>query len=87
MLDLEAIKKRHLDPERNRGRTYYEGHIEVDLAALVEEVEQLRKERPAVVAFLRELADAPETYVDEAIALRGASFAIERGEHRRKEEE
>jgi len=86
MLDLEAIKKRHLDPERNRGRTYYEGHIEVDLAALVEEVEQLRKERPAVVAFLRELADAPETYVDEAIALRGASFAIERGEHRKETE-
>jgi len=44
-LDLDAIKKRHLDPERNRGRTYYEGHIEVDLAALVEEVEHLRAER------------------------------------------
>ena len=51
-LDIEAIKKRHLDPERNRGRTYYAGHIEVDLAAVVEEVEYLRKERPAVVAWL-----------------------------------
>ena len=44
MIDLEAIKKRHLDPERMKGRTYYEGHIELDLAALVEEVETLRKE-------------------------------------------
>ena len=41
-LDLKAIQKRHLDPEKNRGRTYYEGHIEVDLAALVEEVRHLR---------------------------------------------
>jgi hypothetical protein len=41
-------------------------------------------ERAVVVAFLREVADAPETYVDEAIALRGASFAIERGEHRKE---
>jgi hypothetical protein len=45
MIDLDAIKKRHLDPERNRGRTYYEGHIEVDLAMLVEEVEHLREGR------------------------------------------
>jgi hypothetical protein len=45
MIDLDAIKKRHLDPKRNRGRTYYEGHIEVDLAMLVEEVEWLRGER------------------------------------------
>jgi len=73
MLDLEAIKKRHLDLERNRGRTYYEGHIEVDLAALVEEVEHLRKERPAVVAWLyRDGCDA-------------SAERIERGEHRREE--
>jgi len=43
------------------------------------------EERAAVVAWLREVADAPETYVDEAIALRGASASIERGEHRREE--
>ena len=48
MLDLEAIKKRHLVPERGPGRTYYEGHIEVDLAACVEEIERLRAERAAV---------------------------------------
>jgi hypothetical protein len=45
MIDIDDIKKRHLDPERNRGRTYYEGHIEVDLAALIAEVERLRAER------------------------------------------
>jgi hypothetical protein len=44
MLDLDAIKKRHLAPERGRGRTYHEGHIEVDLAACVEEIEALRAE-------------------------------------------
>ena len=44
MNDIEAIKKRHLDPERMSGRTYYEGHIELDLAACVEEIETLRKE-------------------------------------------
>ena len=43
-LDLDAIKKRHLDPEKNRGRTYYVGHIEVDLASVVEEAEWLRAE-------------------------------------------
>jgi len=47
--------------------------------------EDARRERAAVVAWLRELADAPETWVDDAIALRGASASIERGEHRREE--
>ena len=45
------------------------------------------REREAVVAWLREVADAPETYIDEGIALRDASAAIERGEHRREENE
>ena len=43
------------------------------------------REREAVVAWLREVADAPETYIDEGIALRDASAAIENGEHRREE--
>jgi len=43
MIDLDAIKHRHLDPERMKGRTYYAGHIEIDLAALVSEVERLRE--------------------------------------------
>jgi hypothetical protein len=81
MLDLEAIKKRHLDLERNRGRTYYEGHIEVDLAALVEEVEHLRKERPAVVAWLR--AEAYLTLYEATPS--DVADAIKRGEHRREE--
>ncbi len=51
-----------------------------ELAALA-----LRYERAAVVAYLWEVAHAPETYADEAIALRGASASIERGEHRREE--
>ena len=66
MIDLNAIKNRHLDPERMRGRTYYAGHIELDLAALVDEVERLRaeveRERAAVVAWLRTI-DAQYDYV------------------------
>lgn len=42
MIDTDTIKARHLDPEKNLGRTYYEGHIEVDLAACVAEIERLQ---------------------------------------------
>ena len=45
---------------------------------------EVERERAAVVVWLREVADAPETYIDEAIALRDASAAIENGEHRRE---
>jgi len=41
-LNIEAIKQRHLRPEQMEHRTFYEGHIVIDLAALVEEVEYLR---------------------------------------------
>lgn len=44
MIDLEAIRNRHLRPEQMEHRTFYEGHIIIDLAALVEEVERLRAE-------------------------------------------
>ena len=86
MIDIDDIKKRHLDPERNRGRTYYEGHIEVDLAALIAEVERLRDERAAVVAWLRE--QALQSHPDAAgwFALHHVSVMIERGEHRREGE-
>lgn len=69
--------------------THLLGNAPADIAGLVEEVERLRgevtAERAAVVAWLREVADAPDTYTDEGIALRDASAAIERGEHRREE--
>jgi len=52
MIDLNAIKHRHLDPERMKGRTYYAGHLELDLAALVAEVERLREQRVASTAAL-----------------------------------
>jgi hypothetical protein len=47
----------------------------------------LRDERAAVVAWLRDVADDPETFVEEATLLRSTSNAIERGEHRREENE
>ena len=43
LLDPATIKQRHLDPERFSGRTMYDGHIAVDLATLVEEVEHVRQ--------------------------------------------
>lgn len=76
MNDLDAIKARHLDPTRSRGQTYYEGHIEVDLAACVAEVEQLRSDLDSVRAALGNGADEdawpPGLTVPEAVArLRG----------------
>ena len=44
-------------------------------------------ERAAVVAWLRGVADDPETFVEEATLLRSTSNAIESGEHRREENE
>ena len=43
------------------------------------------EERAAVVAWLRDVADDPETFVEEATLLRSTSNAIERGEHRKDE--
>ena len=42
--DLDGIRARHLNPARMAGQTFYEGHIVLDLAALVEEVAYLRDE-------------------------------------------
>jgi uncharacterized small protein (DUF1192 family) len=76
MLDLDAIKKRHLAPDRGQGKTYYEGHIEVDLAALVAEIERLRAE----VDLLRTGREAARNYADrveaEVVALRGERAAV-----------
>jgi len=41
--DLDAIRQRHLRKEQMEHRTFYEGHIVIDLAALIEEVERLRE--------------------------------------------
>jgi hypothetical protein len=43
-LDIEAIKQRHLRKEQMEHRTFYEGHIVIDLAACVDEIERLRQE-------------------------------------------
>jgi hypothetical protein len=75
-IDLEAIRARHLRPEQMEHRTFYAGHIVIDLSHLCDEVERLRgeaeRDRADVVSFVRgarldELADS-----------------IERGEHRRE---
>jgi hypothetical protein len=48
MIDLDAIRARHLRPEQMEHRTFYAGHIVIDLADLCDEVERLRE--AAVVA-------------------------------------
>lgn len=89
MIDIEAIRARHLDPGSVAGRTMYEGHVSVDLASLCDEVERLRAEvdaeRAAVVATLRRAARyrfpaagglSPGGYIEVVLDL------IERGQHR-----
>jgi len=83
MLNIKAIKERHLRPEQMENRTFYEGHIVIDLAALVEEVEYLRGERAAVVAFLRESDTVCMKCGDRATL--DLAYRIECGEHRREE--
>ena len=90
MIDLDAIRARHLRPEQMEHRTFYAGHIVIDLADLCDEVERLRED--AVVARsvettltvrdeerLAALLDAER----ENTALR-AEVARLRGEHRRE---
>jgi hypothetical protein len=55
------------------------------LAALVEEVERLRGERAAVVAWLR--SQVSQAVSDGDLDLDWTADAIERGEHRREEKE
>jgi|GEM_PF-2744105 len=80
MIDIDDIKKRHLDPERNRGRTYYEGHIEVDLAALCDEVERLRAEADEMRRWAEEAAHAENLNAQDAQKERAAVVAWLRAE-------
>jgi hypothetical protein len=52
LLNLEAIKRRHLH-SRVEGQTNYLGHIETDLAAVIEENEMLRAMVDRLAAALR----------------------------------
>jgi hypothetical protein len=51
--DINAIRQRHLRPEQMEHRTFYEGHIAIDLANLCDEVEHLRGERAGMDEWLR----------------------------------
>lgn len=85
---LDALKK-------HSGHTNYASKVIESCGWLLEEVERLRGERAAVVAWLRAEADEPNPIEAGEHALspsgRGlllcAASHIERGEHRRKEEE
>jgi len=78
-IDINAVRQRHLRPDQMEHRTFYEGHIVIDLANLCDEAEHLRGERAAVVAWLRH--EIQKCGCDDDTAA-----CIERGEHRREEE-
>ena len=42
MIDIDAIRQRHLRPEQMEHRTFYEGHIVIDLGAALDEIERLQ---------------------------------------------
>ena len=41
-IDIDAVRQRHLRPEHMEHRTFYEGHIVIDLGAALDEIERLR---------------------------------------------
>jgi hypothetical protein len=79
--NLGAIRSRLEALMRHAGGTDYAGQVIADNIALVAEVEQLRDERAAVVAWLRECALDPETTGAEMRLLQEHASRIERGEH------
>ena len=101
MLDLDKIIERHLTKDKMEGRTFYDGHIVIDLFECVEEIKQLRSalttmqgayelgvdtERDDVVAFLRETLVTSETaYASDDLDY--VIAVIERGEHKKKDNE
>ena len=68
MIDIEAIANRHLTSDKMDNKTFYEGHIVIDLYNAIEEIKELRAalvtmqgayelgvdtERASVAAWLR----------------------------------
>jgi hypothetical protein len=51
-IGINAVRQRHLRPDQMEHRTFYEGHIVIDLANLCDEVEHLRAEHAARLAAL-----------------------------------
>ena len=41
-IDIDAVRQRHLRPEQMEHRTFYEGHIVIDLGAALDEIERLQ---------------------------------------------
>lgn len=83
--DVNAVRQRHLRPEQMEHRTFYEGHVLIDLARALEEIERLQQgadqERAAVVSYLRR-----ETYPCCSECNGQLADWIERGDHHRHPE-
>jgi len=61
-LDSDAIWYRHLRPEVMENRTFYAGHVVIDLAACIEEIGRLR----AALAEAEKEADTMRRWAEEA---------------------
>ncbi len=83
-IDTDAIRARHLRPEQMEHRTFYEGHIVIDLANLCDEVERLRgeveRERGVVVDYLTWRAEMSH-YTDAIKEFVNAADEVANGVH------
>ena len=88
--DLNALVDRIAEGIENDASWPFDGQKRRDAAdaldALVAEVERLRGERAAVVAYLRAEASLAGASPDERTILRWVANYIDRGEHRREGE-
>lgn len=80
--ELDAIRKRHLDPEVTQGKTFYVGHVLVDMTDLIEEMERLIDDKAKIVEWLR--SHPPIRYGEpDPMSTREIARCIETGEYRR----
>ena len=85
-LDTDAIWYRHLRPEVMENRTFYAGHVVIDLAACIEEIGRLRaalaeagKEADTVRLWAEEAARAENLNAQDARREREDAVAFVRG--------
>lgn len=79
---LDAVRERHLTDLQ--GKTFYEGHVLVDLAALIEHIEHECFEVEAIVSWLR--SHPPIRYGEpDPFSTREIAHRIETGAYRTEE--
>jgi hypothetical protein len=67
MIDIEAIRQRHLRPEQMEHRTFYEGHICIDLGACLDEIAALRERLEWMIEAIEREQDGRTADRDEVV--------------------